>query len=120
MIKRYNTNARMSQIVEYKAADTIICLAGQVPDDLSDSVTIQTKNVLDKIESLLAQAGTDKTQIISAQIWLTDITKFDEMNSVWDKWVPEGHAPTRVCVETRLANPRLQVEVQVTCLKRAE
>ncbi|MBJ7223957.1 MULTISPECIES: RidA family protein [unclassified Brenneria] len=119
MITRYNTNARMSTTVEYKATDSIVVISGQVADDLSDSVAIQTQSVLDKIEGLLKQAGCVKTDLIAANIWLTDITRFDEMNGVWDKWVPAGHAPARVCVETRLPNPLFQIEVQVTCLKKA-
>ena len=118
MIKRFDTNQRMSQIVEYNATDTIISLAGQVSSDVSDSVEIQTRNVLARIDELLSKAGSDKRNLISAQIWLTDISTFDEMNSVWDKWIPEGHAPTRVCVEARLADPALKVEIQVTCLKK--
>ena len=119
MLKRYQTSKRMSAMVEYSANATVVCLSGQVPDDLTDSVTVQTRNVLEKIDGLLAEAGCQKEQLISAQIWLTDITKFDEMNAVWDSWGPEGHAPARACVETRLARPELQVEIQVTCLKEA-
>ncbi len=117
MIKRFDTNQRMSQIVEYHATDMIICLAGQVSSDLTDDIKIQTKNVLEKIDGLLATAGSDKMNMISAQIWLADIATFDGMNAVWDNWVPAGQAPTRVCVEARLADPALKVEIQIICLK---
>jgi enamine deaminase RidA (YjgF/YER057c/UK114 family) len=77
----------------------------------------QTKNILSGIDEVLQRAGTDKTKILSATVWLTDLSKFDEMNEVWDKWVAPGHAPVRVCVEAKLAVPGFGVEIQVTAAR---
>jgi len=109
-ITRNHTNARMSQCVVH--GDTIY-LAGQVANDRSADVAVQTEQVLEKIDNLLAEAGSDKTKILSAQIWLSSIAYFGEMNKVWDAWVPEGHAPARACIEARLAAPELLVEIGV-------
>ena len=73
----------------------------------------QTKDILERIDALLAKAGTDKTKLLSATIWLADITTFDEMNGVWDAWVPEGGAPARATVEDRLAAPQFTVEIGI-------
>ncbi|WP_173935249.1 RidA family protein [Chelativorans sp. Marseille-P2723] len=107
----------MSQIVEYPSNGTIVLLAGQVARDAALDVSGQTKDILARIDELLAEAGTDKTKLLGAQIWLADIGDFSAMNEVWEAWVPEGHAPVRACVESRLADPRLKVEIQVTALK---
>ena len=113
-ISRHHTNARMSQIVEH--GDTVY-LAGQVADDPNANITEQTAQVLKKIDTLLAQAGSDKEKILSAQIWLTSIGHFAQMNEVWDSWVPEGEAPARACIEARLASPDLLVEIGVIAAK---
>lgn len=113
-ITRHHTNARMSQIVIH--GDTIY-LAGQVASDPNANVSIQTQQVLDKVDALLAEAGSDKTHLLSAQIWLANIGHFDEMNKVWNAWVPEGHAPARACIEARLATPDLLVEVGIVAAK---
>jgi enamine deaminase RidA (YjgF/YER057c/UK114 family) len=86
-------------------------LSGQVADDPSQDVKGQTQQILAKIDKLLAQVGLDKTKILSANIWLADsptrrladYKTFNEMNEVWDAWVPEGEAPARACVESKLA-----------------
>ena len=109
-ITRHHTNQRMSQIVVH--GDTVY-LAGQVANDASADITVQTQQVLQKIENLLAEAGSDKTRILSAQIWLTSIGHFAQMNQVWDSWVAEGHAPARACIEARLASPDLLVEIGI-------
>ena len=114
-IKRSHTGARMSQIVEH---GDLVYLAGQVDDDASDGITAQTEAVLAKIENYLEAAGSDKTRILSAIIWLTDIGDYDAFNAVWDAWVPEGTAPARTCVETPLAKPQFVVEVTVTAAKK--
>ena len=110
-IVRYQTGPRMSQIVVH--GDTIY-LAGQVASDPAADVQTQTRQVLQKIEDLLAEAGSDKTRILSAQVWLANIGHFAQMNEVWDAWVPEGHAPARACGEAKLAQPELKVEIIVT------
>lgn len=68
---------------------------------------------MENIETLLKEAGTDKTRLLSAQIWLSDISTFDEMNAVWDEWVAEGNPPARACVESKLAAPQYNVEIMV-------
>ncbi len=105
----------MSQAVVY--GDTVY-LAGQVADDPSADVAGQTQQILAKIDSLLAEAGTDKTRILSANIWLADISTFGEMNQVWDAWVPQGHAPARATVESKLAAPQYRVEIGVVAARR--
>ena len=109
-ITRHHTNQRMSQIVIH--GDTIY-LAGQVAADASADITIQTQQVLQKIDTLLAEAGSDKNKILSAQIWIASMGHFAQMNEVWDAWVADGHAPARACIEARLATPDLLVEVGI-------
>ena len=109
-ISRQHTNSRMSQIVIH---GNTIYLAGQVADNKSADITLQTQKVLDKIDTLLVEAGSSKSNILSAQIWLTSIGHYSEMNSIWDAWVPEGNAPARACTEARLAAPEYLVEIGV-------
>ena len=109
-ITRHHTNQRMSQIVTH--GDTVY-LAGQVASDASANITVQTQQVLQKIDTLLAEAGSDKSKILSAQIWIASMGHFAQMNEVWDAWVAEGHAPGRACIEARLASPDLLVEVGI-------
>jgi enamine deaminase RidA (YjgF/YER057c/UK114 family) len=109
-ITRHHTNQRMSQIVIH--GDTVY-LAGQVAADASADVTIQTQQVLQKIDTLLAEAGSDKNKILSAQIWIASMGHFAQMNEVWDAWIADGHAPARACIEARLASPDLLVEVGI-------
>ena len=120
MIERYQSNQRMSQIVTFPASGTMVALSGQVADTRSLDVEGQTREVLAKIDRLLREAGASKEQIVSASIWLKDIQSFDEMNRVWDEWVPSGHAPARACVESNLAFDDLLVEVQVFAVKQSE
>ena len=109
-ITRHHTGQRMSQIVIH--GDTVY-LAGQV-GNRGDSVADQTRTCLEKVEALLAEAGSDSTRILQCTIWLADMADFAEMNAVWDAWVPEGHAPARACGEAKLAHPELKVELLVT------
>ena len=109
-IARHHTGARMSQMVIH--GDTIY-LAGQVASDTTADITTQTQQVLDKIDALLAEAGSDKSKILTSQIWLANIAHFRQMNSVWDAWVAEGNTPARACIEARLATPDYLVEVGV-------
>ncbi|NVK15269.1 MAG: RidA family protein [Rhodobacteraceae bacterium] len=112
-ITRSHTTQRMSQIVIH--GDTIY-LAGQV-GTAGASVAQQTQDCLDKIDALLAEAGSDKTRILQTVIWLADMKDFAEMNAVWDAWVPEGHAPARACGEAKLAREDFLVELIVTAAK---
>jgi enamine deaminase RidA (YjgF/YER057c/UK114 family) len=100
----------MSQIVKHNGT---VYLAGQV-GTAGASVAQQTQDCLDKVDALLAEAGSDKTRILQAVIWLADMADFDEMNGVWDAWVAEGHAPARACGEAKLARPDFTVEIIVT------
>lgn len=112
-IIRKHIGTRMSRIVEHKGT---VYLCGQV-GTAGDSVADQTRQCLEKIETLLSEAGTDKTRILQCVIWLADMGDFAEMNDVWDAWVPEGHAPARACGEAKLARPELLVEMIVTAAK---
>ena len=109
-ITRHHGNQRMSQIVIH--GDTIY-LAGQVAADAGADITVQTQQVLQKVDKLLAEAGSDNSKILSAQIWIASMGHFAAMNAVWDAWVPEGHAPARACGEAKLARPELKVEIIV-------
>ena len=110
MIQRLHTGPRMSQAVIH---GNTVYLAGQVADDPSQDVPGQTRQILAAIDRLLAEAGTDKTRILSTTIYLASIDTFAQMNSVWDTWVPPGHTPARATVEARLAAPQYTVEIQV-------
>ena len=108
-VKRHQTNTRMSQIVVH--GDTVY-LAGQV-GTLSQSIEEQTTEVLAKIDAHLASVGSDKSKILQTIIWLDDMRRFNDMNAVWDAWVPQGHAPARACGEVRMAAPGFYVEITV-------
>jgi enamine deaminase RidA (YjgF/YER057c/UK114 family) len=108
-----HTTQRMSQIVTH---GNTIYLAGQV-GTAGASTTRQTQDCLDKIDALLAEAGSSSTRILQATIWLADMGDFAEMNAVWDAWVPEGHAPARACGESKLATPEYKVEILITAAK---
>lgn len=109
-IKRIGVGARMSEAVCYNG---IVWLAGQIGNP-GDSVEAQTRTCLAEVDRILAEAGTDKTRILSVQIWLADISTFDDMNKVWDTWVPAGHTPSRATGEAKLAAPDYKVEIIVT------
>lgn len=109
MIERSHTNQRMSQIVKHNG---VAYLAGQIGEGAS--VTEQTKDCISRVEALLAEAGSSPEQMLQAVIWLSDMSYFEEMNAVWDAWVPEGHAPARACGEAKLARSDLMVEIIVT------
>jgi enamine deaminase RidA (YjgF/YER057c/UK114 family) len=109
-ITRYGTGPRMSEAVAYNG---ILWVAGQVGQP-GDDVASQTRTCLAEVDRILAAAGTDKTRILSAQIWLADMGDFAAMNSVWDAWVPQGHTPARATGEAKLAAPAYLVEVIIT------
>lgn len=113
-ITRIGVGPRMSQAVIH--GDTVY-LAGQVADNPVPSVEKQTKQILKSIDKLLKQCGTSKSKIIKANIWLSDIRSFDEMNKVWDGWVAKGNTPARATVEARLAGPEYLVEIMVVAAK---
>jgi enamine deaminase RidA (YjgF/YER057c/UK114 family) len=109
-IERYEVGPRMSQAVVYGG---VAYLAGIVADDRVPSVADQTRQILAKIDRLLAAVGSDKTKILKANIWLADIARFDEMNAAWDAWIAKGSPPARATVEARLAAPDYLVEIMV-------
>ncbi len=109
-IKRIKPGPRMSGAVVH---GNTVYLAGLTADDKNQDVKGQTRQILAKIDSLLAEAGSDKSKVLSANIWLTDIGTWSQMNEVWDAWVSPGNTPARATVEARLAAPGLTVEIMV-------
>lgn len=109
-IERLQSGPRMSQAVIHNG---IVYLAGQVGAPGEDTGT-QTRAVLDSVDALLAEAGTDRSRLLTATIWLADMADFGAMNSVWDAWIGGANAPTRATGEVRLATPEYKVEVIVT------
>lgn len=109
MIDRLHTSDRMSKIVKH---DGVAYLCGQV--GAGETVAEQTVDCLSRVDALLAEAGSDRRQMLQAIIWLADMADFAEMNAVWDAWVPAGHAPARACGEAKLARDVLKVEIIVT------
>ena len=110
-IRRIDVGARMSQAVVHNGT---VYTAGQVAQGApGGSIADQTTDILSRIDALLAKAGSDKSKLISATIWLTDMRDFAAMNEVWDAWVSPGNTPGRACVESRLAAQRFNVEIGV-------
>ena len=110
-IQRLDTNARLSQAT---VANGFVFTAGVVPDDATQDIGGQTQQVLAKIDDLLHRAGSDKTKLMSATIYLPAIADFAGMNAVWDAWLAPGCAPSRACVIAGLVNPAWRVEIAVT------
>jgi enamine deaminase RidA (YjgF/YER057c/UK114 family) len=109
--QRFDTGTRMSQAVVHGG---LAFLAGQVAQDApGTSVAEQTTNILARIDALLETVGSSREKIVSATIWLADIATFDEMNRIWDAWVPKGQAPARATVEAKLAAPEYAVEIGI-------
>lgn len=113
-IDRLETTARMSQAVIHGG---MVYLSGQVALNAPPSVAEQTRVILATIDRLLGAAGTDKSKLLTANIWLADMSTFDEMNRVWDEWVSPGNAPTRATVGAALARKDLLVEIAVTAAR---
>ena len=114
-IQRFETGARLSRVVVH--GDTVY-VAGLTADKAAGGgVGKQTEEILAAIDALLAKAGTDKSKLLQATVWLQDIRTVDEMNKVWDAWVPQGTAPARACIEARLQSPAKMVEIRVTAAK---
>jgi enamine deaminase RidA (YjgF/YER057c/UK114 family) len=107
-IQRHNVGKRLSEIVVHNGT---VYLAGEVPDDANKDITGQTEEVLAKIEKLLKQVGTDKSRLISAQIFLREMADFAGMNVAWEKWVAPTCTPARATIEAKLANPGYRVEI---------
>jgi enamine deaminase RidA (YjgF/YER057c/UK114 family) len=113
MIRRIESGARMSQAV---VANGFAFLSGQVADDTSVGVREQTQQVLASIDRLLAAAGSDRTRIVAATVYLSDIAAFGEMNRAWEAWVAADAKPARATVEAKLAAPEYLVEIQVVAV----
>ena len=113
-IDRKHVGPRLSQVVIH--GDTVY-LAGIVADHPIPDAGAQTGQILDKIDQYLKQAGTDTSRILVATIWLADMRCYDDMNAVWDQWVPKGNTPARACVEAKLASPENLVEIRVVAAK---
>jgi enamine deaminase RidA (YjgF/YER057c/UK114 family) len=110
-IERLRTNARMSLVVKHQGT---VYLSGEVANDFAGDVQQQTRETLQNIERLLDQAGTDKTRILSATLYLKDIdADFAGMNQVWDQWLPHGCAPARATVQAKLYDPAVLVEISI-------
>lgn len=107
-IHRIAVGPRMSQAVVHGKT---VYVAGQVAADPRADVTGQTEQILGQIDRLLQEAGTDKTRILSANVWLADIKTFADMNKAWDAWVAQGHTPARATTEAKLAAPEFRVEI---------
>lgn len=110
-IRRLHVGPRMSEVVIHGG---VAYLAGQIAEDASQDIGGQTRQVLAAIDALLAEAGTDKTRLLTAQIFLADMADLAAMNAVWDVWVPTGQTPARATVQAKLAKPEWKVEIVVS------
>ena len=109
-IERFDVNARRSRMVRYNG---VVYLAGQFADNGGDVAT-QTRETLAKIDELLLRAGTDKSRLLQAEVWITTMADFEAMDAVWKEWVAPGNAPTRCCCAVELGDKDMRVEIMVT------
>ncbi len=110
-IERKHIGKRLSQVVIHNET---IYLAGIVAGDpVPDDVGAQVTDILRQIDQHLSEADSDRSRILTATIWLADMSYYNALNVVWDAWIPEGHTPARACVESKLANPKYKVEIRV-------
>lgn len=114
-IKRLHVGKRLSEVAIHNGT---VYLAGQVPDDVTQNIEGQTREVLGHIDRLLAEAGSDKSRILMCQIFISDIKNTPGMNAVWDEWVAEGNSPPRATVEAKLAKPEWLIEMVVTAAQK--
>jgi enamine deaminase RidA (YjgF/YER057c/UK114 family) len=110
-IQRIENGPRFCRVLSHNG---VVYLAGMTADDTSNGVIQQTRDTLAKIDHFLAKAGSDKTKLLTAVIWLRDISDFDSMNTVWDEWIDRSAMPVRATVEARLAGDSYRVEIMVT------
>jgi enamine deaminase RidA (YjgF/YER057c/UK114 family) len=111
MIQRFETGPRMSEMTVHNG---VAYLAGQVAEDASADIGGQTRQVLAQVDALLAQAGSNKSRVLRAEIFLADMGDFAAMNAVWETWVVAGHTPARATVQAALARPEWKVEILIT------
>ena len=112
---RHHVGARLSEIAIHNGT---VYLAGQIADDTEQDISGQTREVLGHIDRLLAEANSDKSLLLSVQIYLSDMADFGGMNAVWDTWVAAGATPPRATVESKLANPKCLVEIVIVAAQR--
>lgn len=110
-VRRFHVGDRLSEMAIHNGT---VYLAGQVPDDATQDIRGQTRQVLAMVDKLLAEARTDRAHILMTQIYLADMAEFAGMNEVWDDWVAPGDAPPRATVQARLAKPDWKIEIVVT------
>ncbi|MBB5877976.1 RidA family protein [Xanthomonas sp. 3498] len=111
MIQRFDTGPRMSEMTVHNG---VAYLAGQIAEDTSADIAGQTREVLAAIDRLLGLAATDKSRILRAEIYMTDLAEFAEMNKVWEEWVSRGNTPARATVQAKLADPAWKIEIVIT------
>jgi len=109
-IERLDSGTRMSRAVIHNGT---AYLCGQVPADETQDIREQTRSVLERVEGLLAEVGSDKQKLLTVTVYIRDMKDFAAMNEVWDAWTEEGYAPARACVEARMARPGLLIELSV-------
>ena len=109
-LERHHVGKRLSEMVVHNGT---VYLAGQVASDMTLDIIGQTEQVLASIDRLLGEAGSDKTKVLSAQIFLPDMADFAAMNAVWERWVVPGHTPARATIQAKLANPAYRIEILV-------
>lgn len=114
-IERLHVGPRLSEAAIHNG---VVYLAGQVADDTALDISGQTQQVLDAVDRLLAECGSDKTRILQATIFIKTMADFAAMNAVWDKWVVQGQTPPRATVESKLARPDYLVEIKVVAAQR--
>jgi enamine deaminase RidA (YjgF/YER057c/UK114 family) len=115
-VTRHHVSARLSEIAIHNGT---VYLAGQIAEDTEQDISGQTREVLGHIDRLLEEANSDKSHLLSVQIYVSDMANFPAMNAVWDTWVAAGNTPPRATVEAKLANPACLVEVVVVAAQRS-
>ncbi len=114
-VQRFHVGSRLSETAVHNGT---VYLAGQIAEDTAQNLEGQTREVLGHIDRLLAEANSDKTHILSCQIYLSDIAAIATMNAVWDAWVPVGHTPPRATVQAKLARAELLIEIVVVAAQK--
>ena len=112
-IERFGTTRRYSDVVVHGKTVYLV----EVPQTLDADISTQTREVLASVEQLLEKAGSDKSRLLQVSLYLREMADYEAMNAVWDEWVPEGTAPSRACVEARLANPGWRIEAVITAAR---
>ena len=115
-VTRHHVGARLSEIAVHNGT---VYLAGQIAEDTNQDITGQTHEVLGHIDRLLAEANSDKSHLLSVQIYIADMVHFPGMKAVWDAWVAQGATPPRATVEAKLANPACLVEIVVVAAQKS-